>query len=63
MFSGCSCPKYIPHPPGGAAEEEKLYRPGLRLRQIEETYNEVFDAYKTAYYEGGVSSVYVWDLD
>eukprot|EP00929_Paragymnodinium_shiwhaense_P112021 TRINITY_DN80272_c0_g1_i1.p1 TRINITY_DN80272_c0_g1~~TRINITY_DN80272_c0_g1_i1.p1 ORF type:complete len:319 (+),score=123.20 TRINITY_DN80272_c0_g1_i1:162-1118(+) len=55
--------KYIPPPPGGQKEEDKLYRPGERLRRLEEAYNEVFDVYKTSYYEGGVSSVYLWDLD
>lgn len=55
--------KYVPPPVGGKAEEEKLFRPPERLRRLEETYNEVFDAYKTSYYEGGVSSVYLWDLD
>lgn len=55
--------KYVPSPSGGAAEEEKLFRPSERLRRLEETFNEVFDAYKTSYYEGGVSSVYLWDLD
>jgi capping protein beta len=54
---------YIPEPKGGSGEEEKLFRPPERLRRFEESFNEVFDAYKTTYYEGGVSSVYVWDLD
>eukprot|EP00747_Dinoflagellata_sp_TGD_P003765 gnl/TRDRNA2_/TRDRNA2_109736_c0_seq1.p1 gnl/TRDRNA2_/TRDRNA2_109736_c0~~gnl/TRDRNA2_/TRDRNA2_109736_c0_seq1.p1 ORF type:complete len:295 (+),score=67.54 gnl/TRDRNA2_/TRDRNA2_109736_c0_seq1:66-950(+) len=38
-------------------------RPSDRLRRLEKTFNEVFDAYKTSYYEGGVSSVYLWDLE
>lgn len=25
--------------------------------------NEAFDVYRELYYEGGVSSVYLWDLD
>lgn len=54
---------YMPAPGGTTPEEDKLFRPPARLRQLEETFNEVFDAYKTAYYEGGVSSVYLWDLD
>mmetsp|Transcript_3101 Transcript_3101/g.8890 ORF Transcript_3101/g.8890 Transcript_3101/m.8890 type:complete len:319 (+) Transcript_3101:58-1014(+) len=53
---------YVPAPPGGEAEEA-LFRPSERLRRLEETFNEVFDAYKTMYYDGGVSSVYLWDLD
>merc|ERR1719183_1614676 len=52
--------KYFPTPSGG---EENLFRPSERLRRLEETFNEVFDAYKTSYYEGGVSSVFLWDLD
>lgn len=52
--------KYLPQP-GAAADE--LFRPSERLRRLEETFNEVFDAYKTSYYDGGVSSVYLWDLD
>lgn len=32
------------------------------LRVIEEKANVVFDAYRSLYYEGGVSSVYLWDL-
>lgn len=52
--------KYFPPPAAGDAE---LARPSERLRQLEVTFNEVFDAYKTSYYEGGVSSVYLWDLD
>mmetsp|Transcript_102742 Transcript_102742/g.294844 ORF Transcript_102742/g.294844 Transcript_102742/m.294844 type:complete len:319 (+) Transcript_102742:70-1026(+) len=55
--------KYFPAPAGGDAEEEKLARPSERLRILEESFNEVFDAYKTGYYEGGVSSVYLWDMD
>ena len=30
---------------------------------MEVTANEVFDSYKTQYYEGGASSVYCWELD
>lgn len=52
--------KYFPVP--AAEEKDSLPRP-KRLRDIEVTFNEVFDAYKTSYYEGGVSSVYLWDLD
>jgi len=32
------------------------------LRVIEEKANIVFDAYRNLYYEGGVSSAYLWDL-
>mmetsp|Transcript_107801 Transcript_107801/g.300521 ORF Transcript_107801/g.300521 Transcript_107801/m.300521 type:complete len:306 (+) Transcript_107801:91-1008(+) len=54
--------RYFP-PPEGAAAEERLFRPPERLRRLEESSNEVFDAYKTSYYEGGVSSVYLWELE
>jgi len=55
--------RYFPAPEEGAEAEERLFRPSERLRRLEETSNEVFDAYKTSYYEGGVSSVYLWELD
>jgi len=37
--------------------------PSSELRKLEITGNEVFDIYRDLYYEGGVSSVYCWDLD
>jgi len=37
--------------------------PSKQLREIELRANEVFDIYRDLYYEGGVSSVYCWDLD
>ncbi|KIY43902.1 F-actin capping protein [Fistulina hepatica ATCC 64428] len=37
--------------------------PSARLRKLEITANEAFDTYRELYYEGGVSSVYLWDLD
>ncbi|KNC49698.1 uncharacterized protein AMSG_11924 [Thecamonas trahens ATCC 50062] len=37
--------------------------PSERLRTFEEKANGVFDTYRSLYYEGGVSSVYAWDLD
>jgi len=39
------------------------FMPSDRLRKIEEKMNIVFDAYRALYYEGGISSVYLWDLD
>jgi capping protein beta len=39
------------------------FMPSPRLRQIEERMNIVFDSYRALYYEGGISSVYLWDLD
>lgn len=37
--------------------------PSLKLRKLEITANEAFDTYREMYYEGGVSSVFLWDLD
>ncbi|KAJ2698349.1 F-actin-capping protein subunit beta [Coemansia spiralis] len=37
--------------------------PSDRLRKLEVAANEAFDTYKELYYEGGVSSVYLWDMD
>ncbi|KAJ3114239.1 hypothetical protein HDU96_002366 [Phlyctochytrium bullatum] len=38
-------------------------RPSAKLRKLEVLANEAFDTYRELYYEGGVSSVYMWDLD
>lgn len=38
-------------------------QPSANLRQLEIQMNETFDIYRDLYYEGGVSSVYCWDLD
>jgi F-actin-capping protein subunit beta len=37
--------------------------PSAKLREFEVTANEVFDIYRDLYFEGGISSVYTWDLD
>jgi len=37
--------------------------PSKQLRELEVQANEVFDIYRDLYFEGGVSSVYCWDLD
>jgi len=37
--------------------------PSTKLRKLEIQANEAFDAYREMYYEGGVSSVFLWDLD
>ncbi|THV07226.1 F-actin capping protein, beta subunit [Dendrothele bispora CBS 962.96] len=34
-----------------------------KLRKLEISANEVFDTYREMYFEGGVSSVYLWDLE
>jgi len=37
--------------------------PSAELRKVEVNANEIFDIYRDMYFEGGVSSVYCWDLD
>ncbi len=37
--------------------------PSERVRKMEVRANEAFDIYRELYYEGGVSSVYFWNLD
>ena len=37
--------------------------PSAELRNLEVQANEVFDIYRDLYFEGGVSSVYCWDLE
>lgn len=37
--------------------------PSPKLRDIEIEANQLFDAYRELYFEGGTSSVYFWDLD
>ncbi|KAJ2538262.1 F-actin-capping protein subunit beta [Coemansia sp. RSA 1933] len=37
--------------------------PSDRLRSLEIAANEAFATYKEMYFEGGVSSVYLWDMD
>lgn len=37
--------------------------PSDRLRKLEVDANEAFDQYREMYFEGGVSSVYLWDLE
>jgi len=37
--------------------------PSKELRELEIQANEIFDIYRDLYFEGGVSSVYTWDLD
>jgi capping protein beta len=33
------------------------------VRKLEVAANEAFDVYRELYYEGGVGSVYFWDMD
>ncbi|KAI9821446.1 MAG: 3'-5' DNA helicase [Phylliscum demangeonii] len=37
--------------------------PSEKVRKMEEKANDAFDVYRELYYEGGVSSVYFWNLD
>lgn len=37
--------------------------PTARLRKLEVAANAAFDTYRELYYDGGLSSVYFWDLD
>ncbi len=37
--------------------------PSPKMRKLEIQANEAFDTYREMYYEGGVSSVYLWDSD
>ncbi|KAJ3403326.1 hypothetical protein CcCBS67573_g07062 [Chytriomyces confervae] len=38
-------------------------QPSFRLRRLEVALNDAFDVYRDLYYEGGVSSAYLWDTD
>ena len=37
--------------------------PSERVRKMEVKANEAFDVYRELYFEGGISSVYFWNLD
>lgn len=37
--------------------------PSTKLRQLEISLNSAFDTYREMYFEGGISSVYLWDID
>lgn len=39
------------------------FLPSTKLRALEVEANDLFDAYRELYFEGGTSSVYMWDLD
>lgn len=38
-------------------------QPPARLRELEVRANEAFNTYRQLYYDGGLSSVYLWELD
>jgi len=48
---------------GGNEGAGEVAVPGERVRNMEIKANEAFDVYRELYYEGGVSSVYFWNLD
>eukprot|EP01010_Urceolus_cornutus_P000851 NODE_1357_length_948_cov_28.156841_g1047_i0.p1 GENE.NODE_1357_length_948_cov_28.156841_g1047_i0~~NODE_1357_length_948_cov_28.156841_g1047_i0.p1 ORF type:complete len:258 (-),score=66.10 NODE_1357_length_948_cov_28.156841_g1047_i0:123-896(-) len=48
--------EYVPALPEGT-------KPSDRLREMELKANDIFSSYREAYFEGGISSVYFWDLD
>jgi capping protein (actin filament) muscle Z-line, beta len=39
------------------------FLPSEKLRAMEMEANELFDSYRELYFEGGTSSVYLWDLE
>ncbi|KAF6028411.1 hypothetical protein EB796_013300 [Bugula neritina] len=43
--------------------DEEGAMPSDRLRRLEIEANDAFDNYRQLYFEGGVSSVYLWDLE
>ncbi|WWC89736.1 uncharacterized protein L201_004661 [Kwoniella dendrophila CBS 6074] len=47
---------YLPNSTGGPI-------PSNRLRELEISLNSAFDTYREMYFEGGISSVYLWDLE
>ncbi|KAI0395747.1 F-actin-capping protein subunit beta [Xylariaceae sp. FL0594] len=48
---------------GGGADQASSGLPSEKIRRMEIKANEAFDLYRELYYEGGVSSVYFWNLD
>ena len=42
---------------------DDVFYPSDQLRALEVEANELFDIYRELYYDGGTSSVYLWDLD
>ncbi|CCI50768.1 unnamed protein product [Albugo candida] len=41
---------------------DELFYPSERIRTLEKQANELFDVYRELYYQGGVSSAYLWDI-
>jgi capping protein (actin filament) muscle Z-line, beta len=53
--------KFYPPLPSEIASEATY--PSERIRNLEVELNTAFDVYRQMYYEGGISSIYLWDLD
>lgn len=53
--------EYFPELPADDLQESPF--PSEKLRQLEILANDSFDIYRDLYYEGGVSSAYLWELD
>ncbi|RMZ87642.1 hypothetical protein DV736_g5133, partial [Chaetothyriales sp. CBS 134916] len=53
--------EFYPALPASAAEDAPY--PSDRTRKMEVEANYAFDVYRQMYYEGGVGSVYLWDLN
>lgn len=51
------------YPALAAGTEDEATKPSAKLRKLEVRMNQGFDIYRELYYEGGTSSVYLWDLD
>lgn len=51
--------KYYPE----IADEDDAPHPSSYLRELESSANDSFDIYRDLYYEGGISSVYLWDTE
>ncbi|TYZ67346.1 hypothetical protein PybrP1_001163 [[Pythium] brassicae (nom. inval.)] len=43
--------------------DDEGFFPSEKLRELEVQANEIFDSYRELYYQGGISSVYMWDLE
>ncbi|RWA06157.1 hypothetical protein EKO27_g8954 [Xylaria grammica] len=50
-------------PSAGEEQSNPAGLPSEKVRRMEIKANEAFDIYRELYYEGGVSSVYFWNLD
>src|SRR5258707_13636484 len=63
-FRGCYSPLCRPRSPWSNEYDPPLDDgavPSSKMRKLEIQANEAFDTYRELYYEGGVSSVYLWD--